>query len=152
MRQYQHYAGVYRGQRDHQIGAGQRIAAALLRPWFGRGVLLVHSKVVNVRVFAPPDASCDHRMTWSKASAFLGERLKCRFGNRVTTEHIEIFSPRSFEFPEVLAAIEAGGQLPVVAVSDRIVSQGGKISERITARAVEAVLTNGDGRSRRDHQ
>lgn len=97
----------------------------------------------TVRVFAAPDASCGHGMTWSAATAFVGQRLQSRFGNSVEIEHIEIFSPRSFEFPEVMAAIEAGGQLPVVMVGDRIVSQGGKLSERILGQAVEALLAAG---------
>lgn len=86
------------------------------------------SKPIYVRVFAAPDASCAPGMMWSAASALIGERLRCRFGDAVIAEHIEIFSPRSFEFPEVMAAIEAGGQLPVVTVGDRIFSQGGKLS------------------------
>ena len=98
-----------------------------------------------VRVFAAPDASCGHGMTWSAASALIGERLRRRFGDAVIAEHIEIFSPRSFEFPEVMAAIEAGGQLPVVTVGDQIISQGGKLSDRIISQAVEALLTAGRG-------
>jgi hypothetical protein len=103
------------------------------------------AKAINVRVFAAPDASCGHGMTWSAASALIGERLRHRFGNGLGMEHIEIFSPRSFEFPEVLAAIEAGGQLPVVMVGDRIVSQGGKLSDRIIGQAVEALLMTEKG-------
>jgi hypothetical protein len=102
------------------------------------------SKAIPVRVFAAPDASCGHGRTWSAATAFVGERLRRRFGNGLEMEHIEVFSPRSFEFPEVMAAIEAGGQLPVVTVGDRIVSQGGKLSERIIGQAVEAMLASGD--------
>lgn len=98
-----------------------------------------------VRVFAAPDASCGHGMTWTAASTLIGERLRRRFGDGVDLEHIEIFSPRSFEFPEVMAAIEAGGQMPVVTVGDRIVSQGGKLSDRIIGQAVEALLTAGKG-------
>lgn len=98
-------------------------------------------KPIHVRVFAAPDASCGHGMTWSAASALIGERLRRRFGDAVISEHIEIFSPRSFEFPEVMAAIEAGSQMPVVTVGDQIVSQGGKLSDRIIGQAVEALLT-----------
>ncbi len=100
----------------------------------------MNSKPINIRVFAAPDASCGHGMTWSEASAIIGERLKHRFGEAVIFEHIEIFSPRCFEFGEVMAAIQAGGQLPVVTVGDRIVSQGGKLSGPIIRQAVEALL------------
>jgi hypothetical protein len=44
-----------------------------------------------------------------------------------------------------MAAIQAGGELPVVMVGDRIVSQGGKLSDRIIGQAVEALLTAGKG-------
>ena len=101
------------------------------------------SHPISVRVFAAPDASCGHGITWSAASALMGEGLKRRFGERVEVEHIEIFSPRSFEFPGVMAAIEAGGELPLVTVGDRIVSQGGKLSGPIIRQADEALLTAG---------
>ncbi len=95
---------------------------------------------IRVRVFAPPDASCGHGMTWSAASAVIRNRLGRRFGGEVTVEHIEMFTPPSFAFQEVLDAIEAGAQLPVVQVEDRIVSQGGKLSEALIARAVKSIL------------
>lgn len=95
---------------------------------------------VKVRVFAAPDTSCDHGMTWSGASAMIAERLRRRFDGGVELEHIEIFSPRSFEFPEIMATLEAGGQLPIVTVGDRIVSQGGKLFDRVIRQAVEALL------------
>jgi hypothetical protein len=107
-------------------------------------MLLMISNPINVRVFAAPDTSCGHGMTWSEASVSIGERLKRRFGEGVDVEHIEIFSPRSFEFPDVMAAIGAGGQLPLVKVGDRIVSQGKKLSERIIRQAVEALLRAGE--------
>jgi hypothetical protein len=108
-------------------------------------MLLMISKPINVRVFAAPDASCGHGMTWSASSALIGEGLRRRFGDAVIVEHIEIFSPRSFEFAEVMATIQAGGQLPVVMIGNRIVSQGGKLSGRIIRQAVEALLTTEEG-------
>ena len=102
--------------------------------------MLMPSKAIHVRVFAAPDASCGHGMTWSAASALIGDRLRRRFGNEVEMEHIELFSPGSFEFPEVMAAIAAEGPLPVVMVGNQIVSQGGKLSDRIIGQAVETLL------------
>jgi len=98
---------------------------------------------VAVTVFAAPDASCGHGQTWSAATAYIGGRLRRRFGDRVAIEHVEIFTPRSFEFPDVLAAIEAGTPLPIVRVEGRTVSEGVKLSEGVVARAVEAALANG---------
>lgn len=98
---------------------------------------------VSVRVFAAPDASCGHGEKWSTATAFIAARLKHRFGDAVVAEHIEMFSRRSFEFPEVLAAVEAGGALPIVVVDGRIVSQGGKLSHQIIREAVASLLPAG---------
>jgi hypothetical protein len=108
-------------------------------------MLLMPSKPIHVRVVAAPDASCGHGMTWSAASALIGERLKRRFGDRVQVEYIEVFSARCFEFPEVMAAIEAGDQLPIVLAGDEIVSRGGKLSDRIIGQAIEALLTTEKG-------
>jgi hypothetical protein len=99
------------------------------------------TEAIEVCVFAAPDASCGGGMTWSAASAFIGERLKRRFGNAVRVEHIEIFCPRTFDFPDIVAVIEAGGQLPIVTVGSQIVSLGGKLSERIIGQAIETRLT-----------
>jgi hypothetical protein len=94
---------------------------------------------VPVRVFTAPDVSCGAGMTWAAAVGFIGGRLRQRFEGRLAVEHIELFSQRSFEFPAVLAAVERGGGLPMVMVADRIVSQGGKLSESRIARAVESL-------------
>ena len=107
-------------------------------------VLLMAEKAVAVRVFAAPDASCGHGQTWSAATAYIRARLHRRFGDRVAVEHVELFTARSFDFPDVLAAIEAGSSLPIVQVDGRIVSEGGKLSESVIARAVGAALGNGN--------
>ena len=91
-----------------------------------------------VRIFTAPDGSCGTGMTWTAAVGFIRERLGRRFGERVSVEHIEIFSQRSFEFTNVLSAIERAAELPIVLVGDRIVGQGGKLSESRIAREVEA--------------
>jgi hypothetical protein len=77
-------------------------------------------------------------MTWSAAIASIGERLRRRFGDAVRVEHIEVFCQRTFDFPEVLAAIEAGSPLPMVTVDAQIISQGGKLLGRILGQAIEA--------------
>ena len=101
-------------------------------------------KAVAVHVFAAPDASCGQGQTWSAATSYIRARLHRRFGDRVVVEHVELFTARSFEFPDVLAAIEAGSPLPIVQVDGRVVSEGGKLSEGVMARAVGAALENGD--------
>jgi hypothetical protein len=114
----------------------------MLRAWIRCRVLLMRATAVPVLVFAAPDASCAQGQTWSAVTAYVGARLHKRFGERIAVEHVELFSARSFEFPDALAAIERGAPLPVVVVDGRIVSQGGKLSERTIAAAVEVLLTH----------
>lgn len=89
-----------------------------------------------LRIFTAPDATCGGA-TWSDAVALVAARLRRRFGEALEVEQVALFSPRCFEFPRVLEAISAGAPLPVVLVDDRIVSEGGKLSEPRLARAVE---------------
>ena len=65
-------------------------------------------------------------------------------------EHVEIFSQRSFEFPAVLEAIQDGAELSIGLVGGRIISQGGKLSERRIAQAIGAVaIARGEVRRRK---
>ena len=120
-------------------GTGQ---PAHLRARLGRGVLLMpkEHKSVTVHVFAAPSAFCGSGMTWEAATAFLGKRLQQRFGEAVAVEHIEMFTARSFEFPDVLQALERGGALPLVRVGGQIVSQGERLSENRIAGAISELL------------
>ncbi len=104
-------------------------------------MLRMTTEAIEVCVFTAPDASCGAGMTWAAACAFTSERLKRRFGDAFRVEQIELFGPRTFDFPQVVAAIEAGAPLPIVTVSGQVVSQGGKLSERIISQAIEARLT-----------
>lgn len=96
-----------------------------------------------VQIFTAPSASCGRGGTWVSAAALIGERLRRRFGPAVVVEHLELFSQRSFEFPAVLEAIQHGAELPIVLVGDRIISEGGKLSESRIARAIEALGATG---------
>ncbi len=117
--------------RLHAAGRGQDRAPAAVDM----------RKPVYVRVFAVPDVRCGgHAMTWSGATSLINERLKRRFGECVETELVEIFSPRSFEFPSIMAEIASGSQLPIVTVGDQVISRGGKLSDRKIVQAIEALL------------
>jgi len=95
---------------------------------------------VSVQVFAPPAAACCGGTTWEGAADYLRKRLQQRFGESVSVEFIEMFAPRSFEFPDVLRVLESRGALPIVRVADEIVSQGVKLSEAKVAEAVARSL------------
>ncbi len=111
-------------------------------PRLGRGLLLmpIEAKSLAVQVFAAPSASCGPGVTWETATAFLRQGLQHRFGGAAEVEHIEMFTPRSFGFPDVLDALGRGGALPIVRVGGQIVSQGEKLlGDRISA-AITALL------------
>jgi len=91
---------------------------------------------VVVRVFAAPMAGCGSGETWMSATSALGERLGRRFGEDVAVEFVELFSARSFDFPAVLARVEAGAALPLVTVGDDVISEGGKLSDPRIGRAL----------------
>jgi hypothetical protein len=94
---------------------------------------------VSVRVFASPAVACGAGITWEGATNHLHKRLRQRLGEGVAIEFIEMFSPHSFDFPDVLRALEQGGTLPIVRGGEQIVSQGTKLAE---SRIVEAVTHN----------
>ena len=113
----------------------------MLRP--GGDVLMRET----LRIFTAPDAACGGA-AWSDAVAMVSARLHRRFGSALEVEHVTLFSPRSFEFPEVMDAISRGAELPLVLLGNRILSQGGKLSEPRIARAIEdaGVATERGGR------
>lgn len=93
-----------------------------------------------VRIFTAPDAACGSgAATWASATGLIGQRLQRRFQGAVGLEHIEMFSRRSFEFPDVLAAVARGGRLPLVVVDGRIISEGEKLSESKIVLALQAL-------------
>lgn len=95
---------------------------------------------IAVRIIVAPDSACGHGMTWSAACSFVESRLWRRFGDLVGVEKIEVFSPRCFEFPAVIAALASGAQLPLVLIGDHMVSQGKKLSDRVIGDAVATAL------------
>ncbi len=103
-----------------------------------------------VQIITAPAASCGRAQTWAEAAKFIGQRLNRRFNGRVAVEHVEIFSQRSFEFPAVLEAVQQGAELPIVLLDDRIISQGGKLSESRIVCAIEALDSPGAADTRRE--
>ncbi|MBI2487637.1 MAG: hypothetical protein HYW01_11965 [Deltaproteobacteria bacterium] len=89
-------------------------------------------KIVKVHIFAFPIEGCDESKTWRAASEMIARRLGARYGDRVQTEFIEIFSPEAFNYPEILELIEKEQALPpIVTVEGKVIHSGGKLSERI---------------------
>lgn len=94
---------------------------------------------IAVKVFVYPMAACDPDKSWQVAVDFLGKRLRQRYGERIQTEMIEIFSPQSFHYSEILELLQTEQiTAPVITVNDRIVHSGGKLSERPVRKAIES--------------
>jgi disulfide oxidoreductase YuzD len=114
----------------------------------GVGMEKHEDKWVHVRIFAFPMEGCDESKTWKAASRELIKRLKARYGNRVQAEFIEIFSPESFNYPEILEMIKTEQATPpIVTVDGDIVQSGGKISERIIRESLDelGIIPETDG-------
>ena len=99
------------------------------------------NRTIRISVFAAPVGQCGGKLTWESATEVLRNRIERRFGASVSVEYIELFSPRSFEFPDVLTGIgEERLRLPVVLVGGEVVSSGAKLNEGLIARRVSEVL------------
>jgi hypothetical protein len=95
-------------------------------------------KIVKIHIFAFPIEGCDKSKTWKAASQTLARRLDERYGHRVETEFIEIFSPESFEFPEILELIRKEQVTPpIITIDGKLIHSGGKLSERVIREALE---------------
>ncbi len=80
-------------------------------------------------------------MTWEMAANWLQERLDRRFGSQVRFQYVELFSPESFAFPDVMEAIQQGThQLPIVLVDGEIVLSGSRLNEGLITRHVRDQL------------
>jgi len=67
--------------------------------------------------------------TWKDTAKHIGERLKVKYGDAVRTEFVELFSPSSFDHPDIMERVRRGEQPPYVTVDDEGIQSGGKISE-----------------------
>ena len=84
---------------------------------------------LSVRIVTAPDVACGGA-TWSEAVEMIRARLARRFGAAVGVEHVLLFTPRFFEMAEVVAAVQAGAELPIVLVGDAILSRGASCPSR----------------------
>ena len=97
------------------------------------------STAAIVRFFALPMAACAPEKSWRHAAGFLQQRLKATFGDSVQCEFVELFSPESFQYPEVLELLKRESQPPFVIVNGRLIQSGGKLSERLIKEELERI-------------
>jgi len=77
---------------------------------------------------------------WREVADLAYQQLTARFGQQVTVEYYDLFSPGMDRFPEVLALVKKGdGAVPLVFVGDELLSVGGKVSIPAIRRRLEAL-------------
>jgi hypothetical protein len=82
--------------------------------------------------------ACDPAKTWKAAAKMIEHRLRARYGDAVQMEFIELFSPESFSYPEIMQLVETNAaNPPYVTINGLLVSSGGKLSERVIRRELE---------------
>ncbi len=93
-----------------------------------------------VRIFALPLAACDPGKTWKAAADMVARRLGDRYGDAVHVQFVEIFSPPSFQYQDILDRVGRGEQAPFVTVNDELIQTGGKLSEPVIRRKLDELL------------
>ena len=90
-----------------------------------------NSEQVIVRFFTPPMAACSPEKTWKHALDTLSVRLRKRYGETIRAEFVELFTPESFNYSEIIDLIQNGENPPFVTVNGKLVQKGGKHFERV---------------------
>ena len=99
-------------------------------------------QAIPVRIFGAPLAACagGEADAWRKVAGWARGQLTTRFGQQVSVEYYDLFSPEMDRFLEVLALVQEGeGEVPLVFVSDELLSSGAKISVPAIRRRLEAL-------------
>jgi hypothetical protein len=95
---------------------------------------------IRVRIVGVPTA-CAAGVTepWRGIAALAASQLGTRFGDQISIEYYDLFSPEMDNFPEALALVQGGlAALPLVFVGDTLLSAGGKVSLPAIRQALEA--------------
>lgn len=94
--------------------------------------------IVTVRIFGTPMA-CSRGVTdaWRQVAEHARTQLSAKFGDSVSVEYHDLFSPDMDGFPEVMEKVRGGAQVPLVFVGGEMFSAGGKISTPALAKRIE---------------
>lgn len=91
----------------------------------------------------PSPAGCAANKTWRAAAEFVFSRLAMRFGDAVTAEYAELFSPDLARHPDVESWIAAGEATPPIVVIDGVRRfAGGKLMVSAIERAVAEIVAH----------
>jgi hypothetical protein len=93
---------------------------------------------VVVRIIGVPIA-CAGGVTeaWKNVARQVSAQLAARFGDRVRVEYYDLFAPEVDRFPEVLAKVGEGAQVPLVFIGSELLSSGGKVSGPAIAQYID---------------
>ena len=87
-------------------------------------------KKFDIKIFVMPVGACSYEKSWQFAVDLISKKLKERLGEIFDMKLIEIFSPESFSYKEILEGIQQEKyQTPVVTIDGKIFQSGGKLSE-----------------------
>ena len=102
--------------------------------------MLMQNKI-NVEIFVIPAGACSYEKSWQYAVDLISKKLKERLGDIFNMKLIEIFTPESFSYKEIIEGIQQEKlQTPVVMINDKIIQAGGKLSERGIRVKVEKLM------------
>ena len=94
-------------------------------------------------VGVPSPAGCSPAQTWRTAAGTVRSRLAGRFGEAVSVEYAELFSPDMSRHPDIEAKVASGDALPPLVVIDgRLRFSGGKLNLSAIERAVANALAD----------
>ncbi|MGE5579935.1 MAG: hypothetical protein ACM3WU_07820 [Bacillota bacterium] len=99
------------------------------------------SEPIVVRIFGVPMACSKGTVdAWRNVAKQASGQLAVRFGDRVIVEYYDLMSPDMDRFPEVLARVGEGAQVPLVYVGSDMLSSGGKVSVPLIAKHINDLL------------
>lgn len=92
----------------------------------------------EIKIVVMPVGACSYEKSWQYAIDLISKKLKDRLGDVFEMKLIEIFSPESFSYKEILEGIQNEKlQTPVIMINEKIIQSGGKLSERIFREQIE---------------
>ena len=98
-------------------------------------------KKFDIKIFVMPAGACSYEKSWQYAVDLISKKLKERLGDIFDMKLIEIFTPESFSYKEILEGIQQEKlQTPVVTLNGKIIQTGGKLSERGIRIEIEKIM------------
>jgi len=82
-------------------------------------------KKIDIKIFVMPIGACRYEKSWQYAVDLISKKLKERFSDVFDMKLIEIFSPDSFSFKEILEGIQNEKfHTQVIKINDKIIQSG----------------------------